>query len=242
MATRKPRRIVWVSAGAASAVTALLTPKADVYAYCDTGSEDADNARFLGDLEGALGATITRLRSAVFRDTWDVWERKQYLAGLAGAPCTNALKRLPRLAFQRDDDDHAFGYTADERARAKRMADSWAPRRPSFPLIDLGITKAACLAILADKGLKPPRMYSLGYDHSNCVPCPKATSPRYWSLVRQTHPTEFARMAALSRKLGVRLARLNGQRVFIDDVPQDHPVSDPITPDCDLLCQLSASQ
>ena len=104
------------------------------------------------------------------------------------------------------------------------------------------LTKAACLALLEDRGLEPPRMYALGYDHANCVPCPKATSASYWALVRKTHPAAFERMTELSRRLGVRLARVDGERVFIDEVPQDHPTSTPITPECDFMCQLAANQ
>jgi hypothetical protein len=67
----------------------------------------------------------------------------------------------------------------------------------------------------------------------------KATSPAYWALVRQRFPAEFERMAKLSRSLDVRLARLNDERVFIDEIPADHPTTNPIQPSCDFLCALA---
>lgn len=68
------------------------------------------------------------------------------------------------------------------------------------------------------------------------------TSPDYWALIRKEFPGEFARMATLSRELGARLARVNGVRVSVDEVPHDHPTTDAIAPECDLLCQLSEEE
>tara|TARA_R110000787_G_scaffold167760_1_gene280695 strand:+ start:97 stop:453 length:357 start_codon:yes stop_codon:yes gene_type:complete len=98
-----PRTVVWVSAGAASAIAAKLTlsAKPATLAYCDTGAEHDDNARFLVDLEAWLGQPIERIKSEKYSDTWDVWESRKYLAGISGAVCTVELKVLPRLVFQR---------------------------------------------------------------------------------------------------------------------------------------------
>ena len=46
-------------------------------------------------------------------------------------------------------------------------------------------------------------------------------------------------MNELSRELGARLARVNGERVFIDEVPADQKLTKPIAPDCDFLCALA---
>src|SRR5690554_519137 len=114
MATALHRTVCWVSAGAASAIAARMTlrhsPDA-VLAYCETGVEHPDNERFLSDLTRWLNSPIERLRSDTYADTWSVWERRKYLAGIDGAPCTVELKIAPRLAWQRPDDVHVFGYT-----------------------------------------------------------------------------------------------------------------------------------
>ena len=98
--------------------------------------------------------------------------------------------------------------------------------------------EVAVLAMVESRGVKLPEMYRLGFQNNNCIPCVKATSPDYWALVRKTHPAEFARMVKLSRDLGVRLARIKGERVFIDEIPQDWPTTNPIVPACDFLCQV----
>ena len=238
-----PRRVSWFSAGAASAVATKLS-KPDVIAYCDTGSEDTDNARFLRDCERWFSRAVMRLKNEKWRDTWDLWETKKYLSGIAGAPCTGELKVQPRLAFQLPDDIHVFGYTADaaDVKRAKTLRANWPELHVETPLIERGLTKAACLSMILSAGIAPPRVYALGFPNANCIPCVKATSPDYWALVRLHYPEQFARMAKRSRELGARLARLHNERVFIDEIPEDWPVTQAIAPECDFLCGLAEQE
>lgn len=107
-----PRRVSWFSCRAASAVASKIS-NPDVIAYCETGSEDEDNARFMVDCEPWFGMPITRLANPKYNSTWEVWEARRFIAGVAGAPCTSELKVSPRLLFQRINDIHIFGYTAD---------------------------------------------------------------------------------------------------------------------------------
>jgi len=234
------RRIAWFSAGAASAIAAKLS-RPDVIAYCETGAEDADNERFLKDVEGWIGSTIKRLRSDKYADTWDVWEKRRYLAGISGAPCTGELKIKPRLAFERPGDIHVFGYTYDksDMKRAEAFRENWPDLKVETPLIDRRVTKAACLDLLRRAGVAPPRVYAMGFQNANCIPCVKATSPAYWALIRQHFPEQFERFARLSRELGVKAARVKGQRVFVDEIPMDQSTTDPIAPECDFLCALA---
>ena len=61
------RRIAWFSCGTASAVAASISAP-DVRAYCDTGSEDSDNRRFMADCESKFSwPPITILRSEDYR-------------------------------------------------------------------------------------------------------------------------------------------------------------------------------
>ena len=235
-----PRTISWFSCGAASAVATKLADP-DVIAYCETGSEDPDNERFLLDCEEWFGKKVTRLKSDKYASTWDVWEHKRYISGIKGAPCTGELKVKPRLAFQRPDDIHIFGYTEDARdiARAEALRENWPDLNVEFPLIERGVTKAATIAMLERAGIRVPVTYALGFPNANCMPCCKASSPAYWALVRKHRPAEFSRMVALSRRLGARLARVKGERVFIDEVPADQPTIEAIAPECDFLCSIA---
>lgn len=233
------RRLAWFSCGAASAVAVKLTGAQPV--YCETGSEHPDSERFLSDCEAWFGQRVTRIRNPKWRDTWDVWERRRYLAGIEGAPCTVKLKVEPRLKFQRPDDVHVFGYTADreDSARADRLRETYPELTIETPLIKRGLTKEGCLGMIKDAGIRLPRMYLLGFHNNNCIPCVKATSPDYWALIRRQFPAEFDRMAKLSRELDVRLCRLNGERAFIDEIPVNQSTTAPLQPSCDFLCYIA---
>jgi len=240
-----PRRIVWFSRGAASAVAWLLTRRQDqqcIAVHCATNAEHPDSDRFEADWCRVMNDRVTTIQSDEYVDTWDVWEKTRWLAGINGARCTGELKVAPRLEFQRPDDIHVFGYTADKAdiTRANRLRENYFEMQIETPLIDAGLTKQAVLAMVQSRGVELPLMYRLGFQNNNCIPCVKATSPDYWALVRETCPQEFARMVKLSRDLGVRMARVKGERVFIDEIPADQPTADPIVPTCDFLCQIQS--
>ena len=239
------RRVRWFGCGAASAVAIALDLRVHpggVIAYCETGAEHPDNERFLSDCERWWGAKVIRLRSDEYTDTWDVWERRRFISGPDGAPCTGILKVAPRHEFQQADDIHVFGYTCDalDQTRAKRLAETFFELTIENPLIKAGIDKAACLAIVDGAGIPLPVLYSLGFPNNNCMPCGKATSPNYWAAVREHFPDQFARMTELSRRLGARLTRIANVRMFIDEIPMDWPTLDPLAPACDFLCHLAA--
>jgi len=162
------RTVCWFSAGAASAVATKLTladnPSA-VVAYCETGAEHPDNARFLRDCQAWFKRPIERIRSDRFASTWDVFEKRRYLAGIEGAPCTMELKVRPRLEWQEAADINVFGYTADrpDVERSKRLRSNNFEMAIRTPLIDRGLTKEACLAMIEHAGIALPPMYAMGF-------------------------------------------------------------------------------
>jgi hypothetical protein len=242
------RSIVWWSTGAASAVAVQLTlqeiPDA-IVARCETHNEDPDNYRFEADVMRHLGCSLTLLESDEFESVWDVWQRRRYMAGVDGAPCTTHMKIGPRLAFQQPTDAHFFGYTADAEdvARFDRLRKNYPELACRAPLIEKGVKKAGALAMVERWGLALPRSYAMGFPNANCLGtgCSKATSPDYWSLYRFRFPDRFARTAAYAREIGARLTRINDVRIFIDEIPADWPMTNPIVPACDFLCQLAES-
>lgn len=241
-----PRTLIWWSTGAASAVAAALMlrqePKA-IVVRCETSNEDPDNYRFEADVMQRLNCTTTLLRSDEYDSVWDVWQKRRYMAGINGAPCTAEMKIGPRLAFQKPTDIHVFGYTADadDVDRLARLRDNYPELTVHAPLIDQGITKAASMAMVQRWGIELPRSYAMGFPNANCLGtgCVKATSPDYWSLYRFRFPANFARTAAYSREIGCRLTRINNVRIFIDEIPADWPMTNPIVPACDFLCQIA---
>lgn len=244
-----PRTLIWFSTGAASAIAARLilreTPEA-LIVRCETGNEDEDNYRFERDVERWLNRTITVLKSDKYESVPEVWERERYMAGIDGARCTVEMKVVPRLAFQLPTDIHVFGYTADARdvERFARLKENYPELTVRAPLIEQGVTKAATMAMVERAGIALPRSYAWGFPNANCVKtgCVKATSPDYWALVRKWVPEGFARTAATARELDVRLCRIDGERRFIDEIPEDQPTINPIVPACDFLCHIAEQE
>lgn len=75
--------------------------------------------------------------------------------------------------------------------------------------------------IVNDAGIQLPLVYRLGYPNANCLGCVKATSPTYWNHVRKVHPDVFRQRAEQSKRLGVRLVRYKGDRIFLDELPEN---------------------
>lgn len=186
---------VWFSCGAASAVAAKKT--IEVYGKDHeikiinnpVKEEHHDNTRFLKDVEMWLGQKIEFAINPNFPScsAFDVWEKRKYMSGISGAPCTFELKKKARQIWEQNNkaDFHVLGFTLDEINRHKRFVER--ERENVLPvLIDQKITKADCFKIIQEEGIKLPEIYSMGYPNANCIGCVKATSASYWSLVRNT--------------------------------------------------------
>lgn len=243
------RTLIWWSTGAASAIAARIMLRENPQALivrCETNNEDPDNYRFEADVMRHLNRTPVILKSDKYESVWDVWQKRRFMCGIDGAPCTTHMKVNPRLAFQRPDDVHVFGYTADgdDIRRFEKLRHTYFELDVRAPLIDAGVTKAATLAMVESWGIALPRSYAMGFPNANCLQtgCVKATSPDYWSLFRLRFPVEFARTAAYCHEIGARLTRINDDRIFIDEIPADWPTTNPIVPACDFLCHIAESE
>lgn len=236
---------VWFSCGAASAVAAKRT----IDKYSGTHNiliinhpvheEDADNRRFLIDVANWLGATII---NAVNTDAGtisavEVWDQRKYMSGMKGAPCTVVLKKQARYEFESKNkiDWHVLGFTYDEKYRHDRFVKG--ERENVLPiLIDEKITKDDCFRIIEEAGILLPLTYRLGYPNANCIGCVKATSPTYWNHVRNMHPAIFQQRAEQSRRIGARLVRHKGKRIFLDELPPDAKGRKMKSHDCGIFC------
>lgn len=212
-----------------------------VITYSDPGSEHPDNPRFLADCKKWFGAEIIVLPKGEYADTWAVWEGKRFITSKDGAPCTGFLKRGPTYAFQRPDDIVVFGYTVDKQdaERAARLRLQNPEVTIETPLIDAGLTKSDCLAIIQRAGIELPMMYRLGYHNNNCIGCCKG-GMGYWNKIRRDFPQVFERMAALQRKLGEGSAlwrEQDGTPVTLDKLdPQRGNHDNEPNIECSLLC------
>lgn len=221
---------MWFSCGAASAVAAKKT----VEKYASThevriinnpvAEEDPDNRRFLCDVENWVGVEIEYAINSKFPSCScvDVWEKRRFMSGPQGAPCTSELKKKARQQWEalNHPDWHVLGFTYDELNRHERFVMT--ERDNVLPvLIDEGITKAQCFQIIKDAGIALPSVYQRGYPNANCIGCVKATSATYWNHVRKTDPEVFEQRARQSRDIGCKLVRWKGKRMFLDELPAD---------------------
>jgi hypothetical protein len=208
-------------------------------AYTDPGSEHPDNLRFIADCERWFDHPVTILKSAKYADTWDVWEKRRFLVGATGALCTVELKKKLRYAFERPTDVQVFGYTAGEEHRAEQFRTQNPGVDLRTPLIERGLGRNDCLAIIDRAGIEIPAMYRLGYANANCQGCPKG-GMGYWNKVRVDFPEIYERMAKLERDIGHSIQKDEHGPVWLDEMdPErgDYPTEPKV--ECSLLCALA---
>lgn len=221
---------VWFSCGAASAVAAKLTLLeygniANIHILNNPVVEEhADNLRFLKDCESWFGQKIETVinPSATHCSAEQIWEDRNYMSGVKGAPCTMILKREARMKWEHKNevDWHVLGFTADKKEVARHDNFVTTQRNNVIPvLIEGGVTKGQCYQIIKDAGIEVPEIYKLGYPNANCIGCVKATGISYWQLVRKKHPEIFKKRAEQSRTIGAKLVKFRGKRIFLDELP-----------------------
>lgn len=242
------RIVCWFSCGAASAVATKLAisqygTKNIVIARCIVREEHPDNERFAADCEKWFGMPITNLIAEKFDGSiYEVFRQRRYISGIAGAPCTLELKKNVRIAFQKPTDKHVFGYCAEEQARWDAFIDANNIDAVS-PLIERGLEHSDCLSMIEQAGIKLPVMYSLGYQHNNCIGCCKATGAGYWNKIKIDFPKEFDRMATVSRQLGVRMTKMGDERIFLDELEPgtgDYQTEPEIQ--CGIFCEMAQKE
>ena len=239
--------VSWFSCGDASAVATkiALAKYGDVtVARCVVPEEHPDNDRFAADCARWFGTPILALASTEYASCEDVSTRRRYMAGPGGAVCTVEMKKAVRHQFERQHSPTAqvFGYTSEERDRAERFRALNPEVRLLTPLIDAGLSKQDCHAIVARAGLQIPAMYRLGFNNANCIGCVQAQAPSYWNRVRRHFPEVFERRATLSRELGVMLVKGTSgerERLYLDQLVDDGADDRDPAMDCSLLCWLA---
>ena len=238
------RTVCWFSCGAASAVAtkiALAEREREselIIAYTEVKEEHPDNKRFLADCEEWFGQKIEILGNDFYdRSIYRVFE-KNYIRTPKGAPCTRALKKQIRERFEKPTDRQVFGYTAEEQARLDRFIDANANVNIWTPLIDKGLGKEDCLAMLKNANIELPAMYKLGYHNNNCIGCVKG-GMGYWNKIKVDFPEHFDRMA--------KLERFKKQTIFKDRYLDELKPTDGNYPqepniECSIFCQIAEQE
>jgi hypothetical protein len=245
-----PRMVCQFSCGAASAVATKLVlseghPEvAIVNAFI--AEEDDDNRRFLADCERWFGHPITVLRDEKYgASVFEVWRRRQYMKGPKGAPCSSALKRKVLDTFTLPGDVFVFGFTAEEGDRFEDLQERNPHMPMRAPLVEKGVSKADCLAMVQRAGLVLPLMYRQGFENANCPNCPKG-GMGYWNRLRYVRPESFARTMAAQAEIGEGSFffrdRDTGIRFGLKDLPPDAGRHDEPAPSCSFFCEMAEQE
>ncbi len=166
MPTEKPRIVCQFSCGAASAVATKLA-LAEYSATHDVqivnaflANEHEDNRRFALDCEAWFGRPITVLRDEKYgADALEVFRRERYIKNQYGAPCSKLLKRRLLDTWKQTGDLMVFGFTAEEADQLDEFRERNPDRPVIAPLINRGLGKEDCKAMILRAGIELPLMY-----------------------------------------------------------------------------------
>lgn len=236
---RQKLKVCWISAGVSSFISGYLAKDIDEFIYIDIENQHEDSMRFIKDCEKALGKPILILQSP-YKSKENVIKQFRYINGVAGAKCTEVLKKRPRKEWEDKHKDYdityVWGFDIKERNRADRLFESMPDFQHEFPLIEKNLTKSDVHGMFDRLFDFPrPKMYDMGYKNNNCIGCVKG-GMGYWNKIRIDFPEVFDRMAKLEREIGHSC--ING--VFLDELEPDRGrIEDEIMPDCSIMCHLA---
>lgn len=163
--------------------------------FTDVLGEDEDNYRFIDDALDYLGCAYVRLADG--RDIWQVFKDRKFLCNSRQANCSAELKQKPAAewlkANGRPDDVVVIGIDWTETHRCASVERAYAPRAVRFPMCEPPyMGKAEMIGWAIERGLKPPRLYEMGFAHSNCGGgCVRAGQAQFAHLLR-VMPERFA--------------------------------------------------
>lgn len=242
------RIVCQFSCGAASAVaTKLILAKYSgrniqiINAFVK--EEHIDNRRFLADCEVWFGREITVLCDEEYdASIIEVFRRKQFMKNRFFAPCTKTLKSKLLDAWKLPTDTMVLGYTVEEKDRFEDFCERNPDRRVLAPLIDDGLTKEDCKAMLERAGIVLPMMYRLGYDNANCIGCVKG-GEGYFRAIREDFPVEFETLAKCQDEIGEGAYffrdRKTGERYSLRNIPSGKAKRNNGLPSCSFLCEIA---
>jgi hypothetical protein len=196
------QHVVMFSGGIGSWATArrvrrTIGPNAElVCLFADTLIEDPDLHRFLYEAARNVAGRLVEVSEG--RDPWQVFFDVRFLGNHRIDPCSRILKRQLLRAWLEDNCDPedttvylGIDWTEDHRfIKAQRYWDPWVVKAPLCepPLV----TKYDLHDALKADGIRPPRLYQLGFPHNNCGGfCIKA-GQAHFKLLLDTLPDRYA--------------------------------------------------
>lgn len=165
--------------------------------FADTMYEDADLYRFIDEAAENVGVPLFRVCDG--RTPWEVFHDVRFLGNSRVDPCSKHLKRDIMDRWRDEHCDPAettiyLGIDWSEKHRLTRVQGRVAPWRYEAPMCDRPcLTKAGMIHWLESEGIRPPRLYTLGFPHNNCGGfCIKAGHSQF-RLLLDRMPDVYAR-------------------------------------------------
>lgn len=185
-----------------------------VLLFADTLIEDEDLYRFLDDTANFLGVPVTKIAEG--RTPWEVFRDKRYIGNTRADPCSMVLKRelLDEWCLKNAPSAiRYFGLDWTEEDRYERLVARMAEKgydrehiqAPMMwkPLRD----KPDMLFDLAKLGIRPPRLYELGFAHNNCGGFCVKSGQAQFRLLLETMPERYAKHEEEERQLRAFLGK-----------------------------------
>ena len=194
------KHLVMFSGGIGSWATAKRVASAHgtkdmVLLFADTMIEDDDLYRFLDEAASNIGVPLTTIKDG--RTPWAVMRDERIIGNSRIDPCSKILKRklLDKWRNEHCEPDDTVVYIGidwSEEHRLKTVRSRTQPWRYEAPLCEPPlISKPQMLGLLRAEGIRPPRLYELGFAHNNCGgACIKAGQAQ-WALLWRTFPDRY---------------------------------------------------
>ena len=180
---------------AAKRVVEQYGPAQTKLLFCDTKTEDEDLYRFLEQAQLVLDAELVQLQDG--RDVWELFHDRRMIGNTRMDLCSETLKRnladrWIKANFTSETVTCYVGMDWTEVNRFERMAARKLPWQYKAPLFgEPLLNKEQMLEIAKADGIRPPRLYELGFPHNNCGGfCVKAGVAHFVHLLR-TMPVRY---------------------------------------------------
>lgn len=195
-----------------------------VLLFADTMTEDEDTYRWLQDAAANVGVPITRIADG--RTIWQVFRDERFLGNHRVDPCSRVLKRDLSERWIAEHCDPAetvryLGYDWTELHRLERTQRAMPDWRVEAPMTERPyMVKPEMLAWAEREGIRPQRLYEMGFPHANCGGgCVKAGIGHFVHLLK-VFPQRYAEwernegemQALLGQDVSILTDRAGGKR------------------------------
>lgn len=173
--------------------------------------EDEDTYRFLEEAVNNIGGEYIYLNEG--RDIWEVFKDSRFLGNSRLAKCSHELKQKPARKWIDENCDPKdtviyVGIDWTETHRLPVIIRNYLPFVAEAPLTEKPyLTKSELIEWAEKEGLKPPRLYSLGFSHNNCGGgCVRAGQGQFKKLL-DVMPERFAVWEEKEKEMKVFLGK-----------------------------------